>query len=138
MPIVGSRFSDRAHYNEFVESESKSWALIRRRLVLGVKNIQNQAAQRLREKGPLARGRESPTPLGQTGASFLSLGLPLLLVPNIAVRLNGVTIKLVQGSRYVFNLPTLYSCVIQWFEDIALMGICWVCFAGYLLFQSEC
>ena len=89
-----------------------------------MKNIQNQAAQRLREKGPLARGRESPTPLGQTGASFLSLGLPLLLVPNIAVRLNGVTIKLVQGSRYVFNLPTLYSCVIQWFEDIALLGIC--------------
>ena len=91
---------------------------------MGVKNIQNQAAQRLREKGPLAQGRESPTPLGQTGASFLSLGLPLLLVPNIAVRLNGVTIKLVQGSRYVFNLPTLYSCVIQWFEDIALLGIC--------------
>ena len=64
MPIVGSRFSDRAHYNEFVESGSKSWALIRRRLVLGVKNTQNRAAQSPREKGPLARGRESPTPLG--------------------------------------------------------------------------
>ena len=78
-PIVESRFSDRAHYNEFVENGSKSWALIRRWLVLRVKNKQNRAAQRPREKGPLARGWESPTPLGHTGASFLSLGLPLLL-----------------------------------------------------------
>ena len=32
-----------------------------------------------------------------------------------------------KGARYVFNLPTLYSCVIQWFEDIALLGmLCWV------------
>ena len=77
--IVGSRFLDRVHYNEFVESESKSWALIRRRLASGVKNTQNRVAQRPREKGPLAWGRESPTPLGHTGASFLSLGLPLLL-----------------------------------------------------------
>ena len=53
--------------------------MIRRRLVLGVKNTQNRAAQRPREKGPLAWRRESPTPLGQTGVSFLSLGLPLLL-----------------------------------------------------------
>ena len=29
-----------------------------------------------------------------------------------------------KGARYVFNLPTLYSCVIQWFEDIVLLGIC--------------
>ena len=74
-------FSDWAHYNEFVESGSKSWALIRRRLVSGVKNTQNGAAQRPREKGPFARGLESPTPLGYTGASFPSLGLPLLLPP---------------------------------------------------------
>ena len=46
--------------------------------------------------------------------------------------------NLSKGARYVFNLPTLYSCVIQWFEDIALLGICSVCFAGYLLFQFEC
>ena len=59
--IVGSLFSDRTYYNEFVESGSKSWALMRRRLVLGVKNTQNRAAQRPREKGPLARGREPPT-----------------------------------------------------------------------------
>ena len=52
---------------------------MRRRLVFGVKNTQNRVAQHPREKGPLARGRESPTPLGHTGASFLSLGLPLLL-----------------------------------------------------------
>ena len=43
-----------------------------------------------------------------------------------------------KGARYVFNLPTLYSCVIQWFEDIALLSICWVCFTAYLPFQSEC
>ena len=52
---------------------------MRRRLVLGMKSTQNRAAQRPREKGPLARGWESPTPLGHTGASFLSPGLPFLL-----------------------------------------------------------
>ena len=60
--IVGSRFSDRAHYNEFVESRAKSWALMKRRLVLGMKGTQNQVAQRPREKGPLARGREYANP----------------------------------------------------------------------------
>ena len=70
--IVGSRFSDWAHYNEFVENGSKSWVLMRRRLVLGVKNTQNRMAQRSREKGPLARGRELPTPLAsQEPLSFL-------------------------------------------------------------------
>ena len=59
---VGSRFSDRAHYNEFVENGAKSWALMRRRLVLGMKGTQNQAAQHPREKGPLARGREYANP----------------------------------------------------------------------------
>ena len=59
---VGSRFSDRAYYNEFVESGAKSWALMRRRLVLGMKGTQNQAAQHSMEKGPLARGREYANP----------------------------------------------------------------------------
>ena len=61
-PIVGSQFSDRTHYNEFVESGSKSWALMRRRLVLGMKSTQNRAVQRPKEKGPLARGRECANP----------------------------------------------------------------------------
>ena len=61
--VVRSRFSDRAHYNEFVENGSKSWALMRRRLVSEVKNTQNRTAQRPKKKGPLARGRELPTPL---------------------------------------------------------------------------
>ena len=61
-PIVGSRFSDQAHYNEFVESGTKSWALMRRRLVLRMKGTQNRAAQRPREKGPLARGWECANP----------------------------------------------------------------------------
>ena len=79
-PIVGSRFSDQAHYNEFVDSGSKSWALIRRQLVLGVKNTQNRATQRPREKGPLARGWESPNSSRTPGSSFLSLSLHLLLL----------------------------------------------------------
>ena len=61
-PIVRSQFSDQAHYNEFVESGAKSWALMRRRLVLGMKGTQNRAAQRPRKKGPLARGRECANP----------------------------------------------------------------------------
>ena len=61
-PIVRSQFSDQAHHNEFVESGAKSWALMRRRLVLGMKGTQNQAAQRPRKKGPLARGRECANP----------------------------------------------------------------------------
>ena len=60
--LVGLRFLDQAHYNEFVESGAKSWALMRRRLVLGMKGIQNQAAQRPKEKGSLARGREYANP----------------------------------------------------------------------------
>ena len=72
IPIVGSRFLDRAHYNEFVENRSKNWALMRRRLVLGVKNTQNQTTQRPKEKGRLTRGRELPTPLAsQEPLSFL-------------------------------------------------------------------
>ena len=59
---VGLRFSDRAHYNEFVKSGAKSWALMRRRLVLGMKGTQNQAAQHPRENGPFARGREYANP----------------------------------------------------------------------------
>ena len=66
MEIVGSQFSDRAHYNEFVESGAKSWALTWRRLVLGMKGTQNRAAQRPREKGPLARGQECANPLSIT------------------------------------------------------------------------
>ena len=59
---IGSRFSDRAHYNEFVESGAKSWALMRWRLVLGIKGTQNRVAQRPREKGPLTQGRECANP----------------------------------------------------------------------------
>ena len=69
---VGSQFSDRAYYNKFVENGSKSWALMRRRLVLGVKNTQNRMAQRPEKKGHLARERELPTlPTSQEPLSFL-------------------------------------------------------------------
>ena len=113
--IVGSRFSDRAHYNEFVKSGSKSWALIRRWLVLGVKNTQNQAAQRPMEKGPLARGRESPTPLSHTGASFLSLGLSLLLgrLPPLSLWVISVVIY----SSLPF-IPLLHLSIIHVYPQV--------------------
>ena len=77
-PIIGSRFSDRAHYNEFVESGAKSWALMRRRLVLGMKGTQNRVAQCPREKGPLARGRECANP-SRSRKSLPPVSGPLLL-----------------------------------------------------------
>ena len=70
--LVGSRFSDRAQYNEFVDSGSKSWVLIKRRLVLGMKNTQNRAAQRPREKDPsLEDGNPQPLSVTQEPPSFL-------------------------------------------------------------------
>ena len=51
---------------------------MRRRLVLGVKSTQNRAAQRPKEKGPLARGRKCTNPSWSHRTSFLSLVLPLL------------------------------------------------------------
>ena len=47
---------------------------MRRRLVLGMKSIQNRAAQHPKEEGP--------TPLDHIGASFLSLGLPVSKPPS--------------------------------------------------------
>ena len=74
---IGSRFSDRAHYNEFVESRAKSWAAIRRRLVLGMKGTQNRAAQSSQGEGtPRSRTGMRQHPLDHTGASLLVLGLP--------------------------------------------------------------
>ena len=52
-PIVGSRFSNRAHYNEFVESGSESWTLIRRWLVL-------RGEKRIESNGPRSQGEGTP------------------------------------------------------------------------------
>ena len=78
-PIVGSRFSYRAYYNEFVKSGAKSWALMRRWLVLGMKGTQNQVAQRPKEKGPLAWERECANP-SRSRRSPLVYGPPLLFI----------------------------------------------------------
>ena len=94
-----SRFSNWAHYNEFVESVAKSWALMRRRLVLGMKGIQNQAAQRPREKGPLTRGWEYTNP------SRSCRSLPLVSGPPIS--LGGLCCYLFLSS--VHPPPTLVS-----------------------------
>ena len=82
MNFVGSRFSSRAHYNEFLESRSKSWALMGRWLVLGVKNALHQTALCPKEKGPLTQECELPTPLAsQEHLSFLWAFLFLPLSP---------------------------------------------------------
>ena len=80
-PIVGSWFSDRAHYNEFVKNGSKSWALMRRWLVSEVKNYTEP-------NGPTSQGERTPRPRTGTpnsfcipGASLISLGLLLLPCP---------------------------------------------------------
>ena len=83
---VGSRFSDRAHYNEFVESGAKSWVAMRRRLVLGMKGTQNRAAQSSQGEGtPRSRTGMRQPPLDHTGASLLFLGLPSLFAPFLWV-----------------------------------------------------
>ena len=58
---------------------------MRRRLVLGMKGTQNQAAQHPREKGPLARGREYANP-SQSRRSLPSVsGLPLLWAVSLVI-----------------------------------------------------
>ena len=77
-PIVGSRFSDRAHYNEFVESKAKSWVMMRRRIVLGMKGTQNRVAQSSQgewtfwnENAPTpSRSRKSLPPVSGPPSSF--------------------------------------------------------------------
>ena len=84
MESVGSRFLDRAHYNEFVESGAKSWVVMRRRLVLGMKGTQNRAAQSSQEEGtPRSRTGMRQPPLHHAGASLLFLGLPPFFVPPL-------------------------------------------------------
>ena len=103
--IVGLRFSNRAHYNEFVESGAKSWAVMRRRLVLGMKGTHNRAAQSSQEEGTLRSrtGMRQP-PLDHAGASFLFLGLPL---PFRTPSLGGLCCYLFLSS--VHHPPTLVS-----------------------------
>ena len=138
MPCVGSWFSDRTHYNEFVKSGSKSWALIRRRLVLGVKNTQNRAAQRSREKGPLAWGRESPTPLDQTGFSFLSLGLPLLLSrPSPLLWVISVVIYSSLPFIFLLHLSVIHAYPQVHVPSVILSGALWVAVAPIALSRGH-
>ena len=63
---------------DLVENGSQSWTLMMQRLVLGVKNTQNRTAQRPKEKGRLAQGRELSTPLASRSFSpfYGPSGLP--------------------------------------------------------------
>ena len=116
VPIVGSRFSDRAHYNEFVESGAKSWALMRRRLVLEMKGIQNRTAQRPKEKGPSLEDGNAPTPLDHAGASLLFLGLPSLFAPFLWV------VFVVIYSSLPFILP-LHLSVIHAYPQVYVPSV---------------
>ena len=87
-PIVGSQFSDRANYNKFVENGAKSWAVMRRRLVLGMKGTQNRAAQSSQGEGtPRSRSGMRQPPFNHVGASLMFLPPPyfrwslLLFIP---------------------------------------------------------
>ena len=105
MEIVGSQFSDRAHYNEFVESGAKSWAVMRRRLVLGMKGTHNRAAQSSQEEGTShSRMGMCQTPLNHARASLLFLGLSPLFAPP---SLDGLCCYLFLSS--VHPPPTLVS-----------------------------
>ena len=81
-PIIGSQFSDRAHYNEFVESGAKSWAAMRWQLVLGMKGTQNRAGQSSQGEGPFARGRECTNPLSITQKPSSCFWASLLFFPR--------------------------------------------------------
>ena len=74
--IVRSQFSDRAHYNEFVESGFGSWALIRRRLVLrGGKRTGSDDLRSHGEGTPRLRTR-IPAPLASQGPLSFFPGPP--------------------------------------------------------------
>ena len=79
--IVGSRFSNRAHYNEVLENGSRSWALIRRRLVL--KGGKGKTYRIGRPKGSMEKGPSRPrtripnsSRVPRASPPFLSLPLP--------------------------------------------------------------
>ena len=75
--IVESRFSDRTQCNEFVNSRSKSWVLMRRRLVLeGEKHIESGSPTSQKEGTPHPR-TGIPNSFRIPGAPLLSLGLLL-------------------------------------------------------------
>ena len=77
-PAMDGIQAQRTHYNEFVESGSKSWALMGRQLVWEWAMIkqklrtQNQTTLRSREKGLLVRGCEFPAPLASQEPFFPS------------------------------------------------------------------
>ena len=60
---VGSRFSGRAHYNEFCKEWVQKLGSDGATACFGGEKSQNQTASHPREKGPFARGCELPTPL---------------------------------------------------------------------------
>ena len=93
IPIVGSWFSDQVHYNEFVESGSKSWGLIRRRLVSEVKNTQNRRPNVPGRRDPLLKDgnpqllsiTQEPPSLLWTSLFFFFIALPQIEVISVVI-----------------------------------------------------
>ena len=127
---IGSQISYWAHYNEFVESGSKSWALMRRRLVLGMKSTLNRAAQCPKEKGPLARGRGCAIP----SRSSRSL-LPFFPTPDLC------EISVVIYPSLLFIL-LIHLSVIQAYPQVhvpsaILSSALWTAVAPITLFRGH-
>ena len=76
--FLGSRFSDRVHYKEFVKSRVKSWALTRRRLVFRDERHKESGGPTSQGEGtPRSRTGMRQSPLDHVGASLLFFGPPL-------------------------------------------------------------
>ena len=80
-----------------------------RRPVLGVKNALNQVAFRPREKGPLARGCELPTPLASQEPLYLFSGLFFFFLPSLWE----ISVVIYISLSSVYPPPTLasHSCL---------------------------
>ena len=127
---IGSRFSDWAHYNEFVESGAKSWVLMRRRLVLGMKGTQNQAAQHPREKGPLARGREYANPSRSRRSLPPVSGPPLLWAVSLVIYSSLPFILLL-------HLLVIHAYLQVHIPSAILSGALWAAVAPIALFRGH-
>ena len=95
---------------------------MRRRLVLGMRGTQNQAAQHSREKGPLARGREYANP-SRSRRSLLPVSGP----PSLFGRSLLLFIPLFRSSSsytYQSSMPIL-RCTSSQLFFLALCKLLW-------------
>ena len=136
-PIIGSQFSDRAHYNEFVESGAKSWAAMRWQLVLGMKGTQNWAGQSSQGEGTLcSRTRMHQPPLDHARASLLFLGLPpLFSMPPLWV----VSVVIYSSLPFIFflHLSVIHTSPQVHVPSAILSGALWAIVAPITLSKGH-